>query len=255
MYGIFLPDFSMGFIFTHKSGSRLFSNALISFFELMEYKYALMGHGDVSDYITKGRKAKFYIFTRNPYDRFLSSFNWANTALIEQKNYQFVEYFEKNSLNKIDNFVKLYAELCENFPDPHYIPQTYGILNRKYDNNILDGNFNFRKHFDKTFYNYKIINIEDIESLIENDILVSSRCLDERTKIYKLFTKTIDLFDDFSEMDHNVRRKFNFSYVYVKKMLDINHHLNLKVDVTEKNKKIITELFKNEMSFLGYDIK
>jgi len=255
MYGIFLPDQSIGFIFTHKSGSRLLLNTLKSFCELMKYKYFFMNYENAEDYLVMNRKAKFYIFTRNPIDRFLSGYNWVNKVLINEKKEEFNEYHNSKNLTFINSYIKNYTDFCDKFPDPHYNPQTYGILNKQYSGDFFNGNFNFRKEFDKKFYSYKIINIEDIEERIKKDMKLTSLLMDEKTEIYRNQYQTIDIFEDFYDLGPLERCHFNFSYFYIKNMLDIQHHLNIKEKISNQNIDKIKNLFLNEILFFGYELK
>jgi hypothetical protein len=255
MYGIFLPDKNLGFIFSHKSGSRLFLNTLKSFFELVKYRYFLMDKDNQENHLEMNQKAKFYILTRNPIDRFLSGYNWLNKILIKSKDEDFLEYYNKKNLKSIDSYINNYVELCEKFPDPHYYPQTFSALNKNYSDSFFNGDFNLRKEFDKRFYSYKIINIEDIENKIKKDMELSSLLLDEVTEIYRHQYQTINIFEDFYDLGPLERSQFNFSYFYIKNMLNIQHHLNIKQNITYENVDKIKNLFFNEISFFGYNVK
>ena len=255
MYGIFLPEKNLGFLFAHKSGSRLLSNTLRSFFELMKYPYFLMDKHNQENNLNMNQKAKFYVFTRNPIDRFLSGYNWMNKQLINSKGEDFLEYYNDNNLKSINSYIKNYINLCNKFPDPHYYPQTFSILNKNYDNSFFNGDFNLRKEFDNRFYSYKIINIEDIDSKVKKDMKSSSLLLDDETEIYKHQYKTIEIFEDFRDLGPLQRCHFNFSYFYIKNMLDIEHHLNIKQEISNENIDKIKNLFTNELLFFGYDNK
>jgi hypothetical protein len=255
MYGIFLPKQNLGFIFTHKSGSRLLLNTLKTFCEIMKYGYFFMNYENAEDHLIMNKKAKFYVFTRNPIDRFLSGYNWVNKILIGNKSEEFNEYYNDKNLKSLESYIKNYSDLCDKFPDPHYNPQTFGILNKDFNNDFFNGDFNFRKEFDKKFYSYKIINIEDIDNRINKDIELSSLILDEKTEIYRYQYQTIDIFEDFYELGPLERCHFNFTYSYIKNMLNIRHHLNVKQNITNENFDRINKLFINEVLFFGYNIK
>lgn len=253
MRGIYLPTFNVGFIFTHKSGSRLLSTTLFYFLEMLKIPCEFIPFSQFSNFTEKNKKTKFYIMTRNPIDRFISGYSWLKK---NQKN-QFDEYLETFKLDTIVKYVENYVEMCSRLPDSHFLPQTYGILsiNYKEENFTYFENLNYRKEFDKIFYHYKIIHIEDVHKkhLEDIDKSLHSFVKESNDTIFTYHGSIIDLFDEFVDIPYTDKVKFNLCYEYANNMLEKNHHIHEQFKLSEELVNKIKTILGKEMMFLGYD--
>ena len=252
MRGIYLPTFNIGFIFTHKSGLRLLSTTLKYFLEMNNIPYEFIPFSQFFIFAEKNKKTKFYILTRNPIDRFLSGYSW----LKKNPNNQFDKYFKTFKLDTIEEYVENYVEMCSQCPDSHFLPQTYGILSVDYEeeNFTYIENINYRNEFDKRFYHYQIIHIEEIHKKHLEDIDTSLHCFVKESggTIFDYRGSVTDLFYEFFDMSSTNKVKFNLCYEYAHSMLEKNHHIHESFDLTDDVKNKINTILSKETMFLGY---
>lgn len=253
MRGIYLPTFNVGFIFTHKSGSRLLSTTLKYFLDMVNIPYEFIPFSQFFIFAEKNKKTKFYILTRNPMDRFVSGYSW----LKKNPNNQFDKYLKTFKLKTIEGYVENYGKMCSQLPDSHFLPQTYGILSINYEeeNFTYFENLNYRKEFDKKFYHYQIIHIEDIHEkhLEDIDKSLHSFVKESGDTIFQYHASVIDLFDEFVNISYDDKVKFNLSYEYANSMLEKNHHIHESFNLTDDVKNKINTILLKETMFLGYN--
>lgn len=253
MRGLFLPKENIGFIMSHRSGSRLILSSLKYFFDFSNIKYEYIDYHRVNDYTNKYNKSKFYIITRQPLERFLSGFSWLMKN-INNDEYSF--YFEKYKLETISDFVINYETIMKEDPNAHFLPQTYGILSLV---NTFDLNefktFNFRRRFDEMFYDYKIIHLEDIDQLVLEDLKMSVKntVKDTNGLIAEFKSVALRIFDHFYDSDETLRNKFLFSYLMCKNHLEKNHNVNHKILIQSSDYQYLTDFFYDEVVFYGYN--
>lgn len=251
MRGFYLPKREIGFIVTHRSGSRLMLTTLKYFFDLANIEYEHIGYYNLQKYANKFKRNKFYILTRNPTDRFLSGYSW----LKKNPDNRYEEYFENFKIANISDYVKNYKEICLKLPDAHFLPQTFGILSLKNDFSFTDfENLNHRIEFDEQFYHYKIIHIEDIDKKIKLDSRESDVFINNTDNLIIAYKATsILLFDDFYDLTEKERILFNHVYVYAKSFLEKNHHINDQITLELTDLLKVMEIHYNENIFFGYD--
>lgn len=255
MRGIYLPKRNVGFIMTHRSGSRLMLTALKYFFDIINMEYEYIGYYDLLSFTTKYKRRKFFILTRDPIERFISGYTWLKKNIDKR----YVEYFKKYDINTISNYVTNYVEICDNLPDAHFLPQTHGVLSLNSEEIKFEqfNDINFRKYFDELFYHYKIIHIEDFETAAKKDKLGStSKLVENSDGLINLYSnEMVHIFDEFFDLTDAEKIAFNFSYDYAKHLLDDFHHIKKSENLQEKDFLILNDIFKKECLFFGYDVK
>lgn len=253
--GIYLPKRNVGFIMTHRSGSRLMLTTLKYFFDIIKMEYEYIGYYDLLEFTTKYKRRKFFILTRDPIERFVSGYTWLKKNLDKR----YLEYFKTFNVNTISDYVTNYVEICDKLPDPHFLPQTHGILSLNTDEIDFEGfqELNFRKSFDEIFYHYKIVHVEDIDVASKKDELGStSKHVENSDGLINLYSnEMLHIFDEFYDLTDEEKIAFNFSYNYSKRLLDGFHHINKREELTETDFLLLNDIFKKEYLFYGYDIK
>jgi hypothetical protein len=253
--GIYLPKRNVGFIMTHRSGSRLMLTTLKYFFDTIGMDYEYIGYDDLLEYSTKYKRRKFYILTRDPIERFVSGYTWLKKNIDKR----YLEYFKMFNVNTISDYITNYVEICDKLPDSHFLPQTYGVLSLETEK-IKINDFqvlNFRKHFDELFYHYKIIHIEEFEIAAKKDRKESTLGHVENSDgLINLFTnEMLHIFDEFYDLTNQEKLIFNFSYNYSKRLLDENHHIRKHEEFSQNDFLKLKDIFKKEYIFYGYDLK
>jgi hypothetical protein len=253
--GIYLPKRNVGFIMTHRSGSRLMLTTLKYFFDIIEMEYEYIGYYDLLEFTTKYKRRKFFILTRDPIERFVSGYTWLKKNLDKR----YLDYFKKFNVNTISDYVTNYVEICDKLPDAHFLPQTHGILSLDPEEVDFEGfkELNFRKSFDELFYHYKIIHLEDFEKASKKDKLQSTlEHVENSDGLINLYSnEMLHIFDEFYDLTNHEKLAFNFSYDYSKRLLDENHHINKREELSPSDLLTLNDIFKKEYLFYGYDIK
>ena len=249
MRGFFLPELNVGFLVTHRSGSRLILNTLKYFFDSINKKYEYIDYHEVISYANKLNKSKFYIITRHPIKRFISGFTW---ILKNKKEYN--NYIKDFKLETINDYVSNYYEIMNKKPNAHFLPQTYGILSLE-DSFTLNEfeNLNFRRRFDNLYYDYKIIHLEDIDQMVMDDMKYSNATVLEKSNglLTKVNASALKIFDIF----HDNEKSFTFSttYLFFKKYLQEFHNANTPILLESTDYQFLMDFFYNEILFYGYN--
>lgn len=238
---------------SHRSGSRLMLSTLKYFFDFADINYKYIDYEETIEYTNRFKKTKFYIITRQPIERFLSGFSWL-VKNINNEEYSF--YIEKYKLETISDFVKNYELIMKEAPNAHFLPQTYGLLSLENNFGINEfKNLNFRRRFDETYYDYKIIHLEDIDQLISQDLKTSEKTALENTNGLIIGFKSVALriFDHFFDSNENLRNKFLSAYLMSKNYLNKNHNTNMEILMQTSDYQYLMDLFYDEIVFYGYN--
>ena len=228
MKGYFLPDYNITLQFTNKTGSLQMLNSFMLFFNYNNIKYE-----DASKFYDTTNPfnddTHFYIFTRNPIDRFFTTYNWFMDSsdsvelVVNLKN--------KYNITDIESFILNYHKIMYEVDNTHYQPQTFEILQFDKNNFTIDLNTIKESLFNRFKTNYTFLNIEMISTFLENftNIYEYSHgnivdlMLPKTDYKYQLI---LDLIPEFVSMDIELKKQFNFLYMAIKSILDKKHHKN-----------------------------
>lgn len=228
MKGYFLPDYNIALQFTNKTGSLQMINTFMLFFNYNNIKYeeASILYDSPNSF---DEKTQFYIFTRNPIDRFITTYNWfINSSdsvdiVLNLKN--------KYNITDIESYINNYTSIMYEINDTHYQPQIFEILQFNKNKFKIDLN-SIKNDLSKRFLNnYTFLNIERISTFLENftdvyqyshgnivDLMLSQT--DYKNQLI------LDLIPEFVSMNIELKKHFNFLYIAIKSILDKKHHKN-----------------------------
>jgi hypothetical protein len=250
MKGIYIPQYNIAFQFTNKSGSLVMLNTFILFCNFYNITFEHLNR--VIDY--KKLKVKFYIFTRNPIDRFITSYNWFMDS--SKNNVNVNQMKIKYRIDNIDDFIANYGTIMCEIKDTHYEPQLFDVLkydDKKFNIDIIDIN----NKLINQYYKYEFIKMESISILNtcfmdkyyyihgpeSNDIIPPdySKC------------QILNIISEFNTISYNQKIHFNLLYIAMKSILDIRHHkINDRVILLNKVKNINLNIFNIENTLFGY---
>lgn len=228
MKGYFLPDYNIALQFTNKTGSLQMLNSFMLFFNYNNIKYetASTFYNTTNPF---NDDTQFYIFTRNPIDRFVTTYNWfmyysdSVDVVVSLKN--------KYKITDIEAYINNYTNIMCEINNTHYQPQLFEILEFNENNFNIDLNTIKESLFKRFKTNYTFLNIERISTFLENftNIYEYSHgnivdlMLPKTDYKYQLI---LDLIPEFVSMDIELKKHFNFLYMAIKSILDKKHHKN-----------------------------
>ena len=137
MKGYFLSDYNIALQFTNKTGSLQMINTFMLFFNYNNIKYEAINtlYNSPNQF---DEKTQFYIFTRNPIDRFITTYNWfmyysdsVDVAVSLKKKY---------NITDIESYINNYTNIMYEIDNTHYQPQIFEILQFNENNFNIDLN-------------------------------------------------------------------------------------------------------------------
>ena len=257
MKGYFLPDYNIALQVTNKTGSLQMINTFILFFNYNNIKYQEL---NISFNIFD-EKTQFYIFTRNPIDRFITTYNWFMTSIDGPD--VVLNLKKKYNISDIESYINNYTKIMYEINDTHYQPQIFEILEFNQNNFNIDLNTIKESLFKRFKTNYTFLNMEMISTFLENFSNTyqhsNGNALDKLLPEtdYK-YTLILDLIPEFVSMDIELKKHFNFLYMAIKSMLDKNHHnSNTRIELdSPKLRSIIGKIpiIRTELLLYGYNV-
>jgi len=253
MKGIYLKDYNIALQFTNKSGSLVMLNTIILFCKYnnipFEYLNIKINY--------KSLKTKFYIFTRNPLNRFITSYNW----FINSDNANVYEIKTKYNIDSIEKFIEYYSNIMLEINDSHYIPQILDIL--EYEKQAFKlTSYNIKNKLKDKFHNYQFVKMETIGQY-DTNFKMSYQYVNgvQDTTDTKLFehdysnTFILNLFKEFDSIEYNTKTHFNLLYNSIKTILDIRHHKsNNRLELLDKVANVKFNIFDIENVLYGYSL-
>jgi hypothetical protein len=260
MKGYFLPDYNIALQFTNKTGSLQMINTFMLFFNYNNIKYeeATILYNSPNPF---DEKTQFYIFTRNPIDRFITTYNWFMNSIDGPENV--LNLKKKYNIPDIESYINNYTKIMYEIDDTHYQPQIFEILA------VEPNKFNFDSKsikdslFKRYNTNYTFLNIERISIFLEN--FTAMYQYSHGNVVDLMFPQTdykyqliLDLIPEFVSMDIESKKHFNFLYLAIKSILDKgHHHTNSRIELdTPKLRAIIGKIpiIKIETQLYGYSL-
>jgi hypothetical protein len=257
MKGYFLPDYNIALQVTNKTGSLQMINTFILFFNYHNIKYQEL---DISFNIFD-EKTQFYIFTRNPIDRFITTYNWFMTSINGPD--VVLNLKKKYNIPDIESYINNYDKIMYEIDDTHYQPQIFEILAFEPNNFNFDSKSIKDSLFKRYNTNYTFLNMEMISTFLEK--FSNTYQHSNGNELDKLLPETeykstliLDLIPEFASMDIELKKHFNFLYIAIKSILDKNHHnstIRIELDTT-KLRSIIGKIpiLKIEAALYGYSL-
>jgi hypothetical protein len=260
MKGYFLPDYNIALQFTNKTGSLQMINTFMLFFNYNNIKYeeATILYNSPNPF---DEKTQFYIFTRNPIDRFITTYNWFMNSIDGPENV--LNLKKKYNIPDIESYINNYTKIMYEIDDTHYQPQIFEIL--AFERNKF--NFDSKSIKDSLFKgyntNYTFLNMEMISTFLEN--FTNTYQYSHGNLLDLSLPKTdyeckliLDLIPEFVSMDIESKKHFNFLYLAIKSILDKgHHHTNSRIELdTPKLRAIIGKIpiIKIETQLYGYSL-
>lgn len=271
---IYIPSLNVSFVFFNKSGSSMFIAWMEILLKNLDFEYQLLkfgeyGDGEKSTIFLALKKAKIYLFVRNPLERIVTSFYWMETFNIK----------EQDSMFPIGDFIEYALNIEHNYEttnDPHVLPQTWelvkgnNILNKRENSLFEFKNFRYDKRFFKEC-DVKIIQIENFKSNFDNLMKYSASVInyphynlinDLGNNFY--FQKSIGQTEELWKDSNNSKKLFAISlYNFFDNHYKIlPHHNNLYKGMIQRLQKTkegveslikVNEMIANESKWLGYD--
>lgn len=254
MKGIYLKDTNVAMQFTNKSGSLLLLNTFIQFCKLynISYTHSSILNGTENDF---NKDTKFYIFTRNPIDRFLTSYNWFKNESDSNNNVNLLK--RKYSINNVTDFIKHYDTIMYQVEDTHYQPQLFQIL--EYNTYPFTLTFPIiNEKLKNRFNQYQFIKVEDLTDKIATFADTYYYVHGEQKYVDYDYSGLLilDLISEFSELSYEQKIQFNLIYLAMKAILDAKHH-KIEERLKIKTKTIIENInsipiFKLEILLYDY---
>jgi hypothetical protein len=255
MKGCFLPDYNIALQFTNKTGSLQMINTFMLFFNYYNIKY----EGLDTSFNIFDENTKFYIFTRNPINRFITTYNWFMHS--SDRVDGVLNLKQKYNITDMESYINNYNNIMYEIDNTHYQPQIFEILQFNENNFNIDLKSIKDSLFKKYNTNYTFLNIEMISTFLKNftDTYQYSHgnLLDLSLPKTDYECKLIlDLIPEFVSMDIESKKHFNFLYLAIKSILDkTHHHTNSRIELdTPKLRSIIGKIpiIKIEAELYGY---
>jgi hypothetical protein len=250
-----VKDKNLSIIIPFKNGHTLLQTTFIHLFKHLNIEIEL--ENDQNKILGNS-----YIFVRNPIDRFFSSYHWLkfmSEVGVDIYKESINGYMKSAGVYDISSYIKNYSIFLDKCYDTHYIPQSSQIL---YDNKIMlkneiiDNQINIKSLYEHKFgSNYKIIKIEEVNKIIENNTLnlVSKNIGFHRNLDTIGFN--IDKFDFLDNFPNEVSFLFTTFYFYFKNLFETSSHhkhANYFREITLSEYRNICQITKNEFDFFGY---
>jgi hypothetical protein len=257
MKGCFLPDYNIALQFTNKTGSLQMINTFMLFFKYYNIKY----EGLDTSFNIFDENTKFYIFTRNPVNRFITTYNWFMHS--SDRVDGVLNLKQKYNITDMESYISNYNNIMYEIDDSHYQPQIFEILAFEPNNFNFDSKSIKDSLFKRYNTNYTFLNMEMISTFLENfsntyqyshgNLLdLSLPKTDYECKLI------LDLIPEFVSMDIESKKHFNFLYLAIKSILDKgHHHTNSRIELdTPKLRAIIGKIpiIKIETQLYGYSL-
>lgn len=260
MKAYFLPDYNIVLQFTNKTGSLQMLNSFMLFFNYNNIKYEAAStlyntHNEFNE------KTQFYIFTRNPIDRFVTTYNWFmySSDSVDVA----VSLKHKYKITDIESYINNYTNIMCEINNTHYQPQIFEILQFNENNFNIDLNTIKESLFKRFKTNYTFLNMEMISTFLENFSNTyqysHGNILDVSLPKTNYESKLIlDLIPEFVSMDIESKKHFNFLCMAIKSILDKKHHnSNTRIELdTPKLRSIIGKIpiIRTELLLYGYNV-
>ena len=241
MKGIYIPQYDITLQFTNKSGSLVMLNSIIQFckYNDIEYRFA-----------TNSDNRKVYVFTRNPIDRFITSYNWFMDSSENNANVKQIKVNHK--IFTINDFISKYETIMYDIKDTHYQPQSFELLN--YNETTFDIN-----DIPNMINGYTFIKVEDVGDKINAFVNAYHYVHGEQSFVDYDYSEllVLNLIDEFSTLRYHTKVHFNLLYLSMKTILDSKHHkINNRIKL--KTEDIVADIgklpiFQLEIGLFGYN--
>ena len=239
MKSFYIKELDHNFVLLNKSGSLLLLNTFHDFCYHKGYT------------ITKDIKhnTKTFIFVRNPIERMKTSFTW----FLGHENIckDFFGEYNPTEMCNLEYFIKFIDRQSEIYKinNTHFLPQKYELLGKS-------GNTLFKINdimVNMLYPNYEFIQIESFNET--KNIAISSNKMRLGNEFIgdDVVTQTDNLF--LKQLNYEDFKLFFALYHFNKTSLDLHHHGNKMLDITNQIENGIFLLLEDEYRLYGYEIK
>jgi hypothetical protein len=254
-----LKKYNTSFFIPVKNGHTLIYTTLSHLFQ--HFKIEIEFSFDTTTSLDKK-----IIFTRDPIDRFFSSYFWMK-QMIEfdndhEEKIKINDYLRSSKITDINSYIINYRTFLQFCDDFHYIPQSSQLLfydNSFFKEEVLDGDLNllYKNKFKNNFKFIKIESINDVIKSNNNTIIKENIGFNDKLKKTAFNTDTIE-FPFLSDFPAEFNFMFMLFYSYFKNLYgQREHHLNINYNdkVTKNEYSKVCQYTSNESYFFGYDQK